>query len=194
MSDDAVTQILSDLERGDCSAAEQLFPLVYDELRRLAVKKMQGEAADHTLQPTALVHEVYLRLVGPIGKQHWDSRGHFYAAAAEAMRRILIEEARRKHSLKRGGEFARIELNEDVSQREVPIDSAELLAIDEALDKLASVDPDAARLVKLRYFAGLTVEEAADALAISPRTVKRNWSYARAWLERELGDARGELG
>lgn len=194
MSDDHVTRILSDLERGDGSAAEQLLPLVYDELRRLATKKMQGEAADHTLQPTALVHEVYLRLVGPLGQQHWDSRGHFYAAAAEAMRRILIEEARRKHSLKRGGEFARIELNEDVSQRAAPIDYAELMAIDEALDKLASVDPDAARLVKLRYFAGLTVEEAADALAISPRTVKRNWSYARAWLQRELGGARLGIG
>lgn len=186
MSDDNVTRILSDLERGGSSATEQLLPLVYDELRRLAAKKMRCESADHTLQPTALVHEVYLRLVGPEARQRWESRGHFYTAAAEAMRRILIEEARRKHSLKRGGDFSRIDLDENVSHRDAPIDYAELLALDESLEKLATVDPEAARLVKLRYFAGLTVEEAADAMALSPRTVKRNWSYARAWLQREL--------
>jgi RNA polymerase sigma factor (TIGR02999 family) len=191
VSDDNVTRILSELERGSSSATEQLLPLVYDELRRLAAKKMQCESADHTLQPTALVHEVYLRLVGPEARQRWESRGHFYTAAAEAMRRILIEEARRKHSLKRGGDFSRIDLDENLSRgaasgSAAPIDYAELLAVNEALDKLAIVDPEAARLVKLRYFAGLTVEEAADAMALSPRTVKRNWSYARAWLQREL--------
>ena len=191
MSDDNVTRILSELERGSSSATEQLLPLVYDELRRLAAKKMRCESADHTLQPTALVHEVYLRLVGPEVRQRWENRGHFYTAAAEAMRRILIEEARRKHSLKRGGDFSRIDLDENLSRgaasrSAAPIDYAELLAVNEALDKLAIVDPEAARLVKLRYFAGLTVEEAADAMALSPRTVKRNWSYARAWLQREL--------
>jgi RNA polymerase sigma factor (TIGR02999 family) len=130
-------------------------------------------------------------LVGPEVRQRWENRGHFYTAAAEAMRRILIEEARRKHSLKRGGDFSRIDLDENLSRgaasrSAAPIDYAELLAVNEALDKLAIVDPEAARLVKLRYFAGLTVEEAADAMALSPRTVKRNWSYARAWLQREL--------
>lgn len=188
MPHDDVTQILAELESPGGSATEKLLPLVYDELRRLAAVRMKSEAADHTLQPTALVHEAYLRLVGPGQRQRWDSRGHFYAAAAEAMRRILIEEARRRESLKRGSEFAKIELNDGVSPAEMPVDYAELLAVNEALERLAAVDEEAARLVKLRYFAGLSVEEAAEATGVSPRTAKRNWSYARAWLQRELGE------
>ncbi len=186
MATDNVTQILAEIEASNPAATEKLLPLVYDELRRLAAVKMRSEAADHTLQPTALVHEAYLRLVGPGTRQRWDSRGHFYAAAAEAMRRILIEEARRRESLKRGGEFAKVELNDFISAAELPADYAELLAVNEALEKLTAVDEDAARLVKLRYFAGLSVEEAAEALGVSPRTAKRNWAYARAWLQREL--------
>jgi RNA polymerase sigma factor (TIGR02999 family) len=188
MVDDNVTQVLEGLDSPGAVASERLLPLVYDELRRLAAKKMQEEPADHTLQPTALVHEAYMRLVAPASRQRWESRGHFYAAAAEAMRRILIEEARRRQSLKRGGEFAKVELIESVSEAEPVVDYAELLAVSEALDKLAAVDAEAARLVKLRYFAGLTIEEAADAMAVSPRTAKRNWSYARAWLQRELSN------
>jgi RNA polymerase sigma factor (TIGR02999 family) len=188
MSNENVTQLLDELDSPGAAAGarEKLLPLVYDELRRLAANKMKDEAADHTLQPTALVHEAYLRLVGPANRQRWESRGHFYAAAAEAMRRILIEEARRRQSLKRGGDFAKVELAEGISDVEPAVDYAELLAVSEALDKLFAVDPEAARLVKLRYFAGLTIEEAAEAMGVSPRTAKRNWSYARAWLQREL--------
>src|SRR5262249_26403284 len=157
-----------------------LLPVVYDELRRLAERKMLREAPDHTLQATALVHEAYVRLVGPGEgeKRKWDSRGHFFAAAAEAMRRILIENARRKQSEKHGGGRVRKQLHEGDLIIE-PGEDAGLLALDEALTKLAATEPELARLVELRYFAGLTVEEAALALGISPRTAKRNWSYAR---------------
>jgi RNA polymerase sigma factor (TIGR02999 family) len=177
---------LDALEQGDSGASERLLPLVYDELRRLAGRKMAHEAVDHTLQPTALVHEAYLRLVGGDGKhRRWDNRGHFYAAAAEAMRRILIESARRKASGKHGGDQRRVEIQDviDAASLEHP---NSLLDLDEALKKLEAVDPPAAKLVMLRFFGGLTVEEAAAALGVSTRTAKRNWSFARAWLAREM--------
>ncbi len=185
MTNGDITQILDALQRGEPLATEQLMPLVYEELRRLAGRKMAQEAVDHSLQPTALVDEAYLRLVGDGAHRAWDSRGHFYAAAAEAMRRILIESARRRGSLKRGGEHPRIDLPEDVSV-DNHTDVFSLLALDEALSKLETVDPDSFRLVMLRYFGGLTVDESAAALGISPRTAKRHWSYARAWLQREI--------
>ncbi len=182
MSD--VTRILTAIEQGDPVAAEKLLPLVYDELRMLAAQKMSQENPGHTLQATALVHEAYLRLVGPGQVQAFDHCGHFFAAAAEAMRRILIERARRKQRTKHGGELKRIDL-EDVADlgRDSP---AELLSLDEALRKLAVEDPPKARLVELRYFAGLTNDEAAVALGISAVTAKRHWRYVRAWLKREL--------
>lgn len=180
-----VTRILSAIEQGDLGAAEQLLPLVYAELRRLASRKMAHEAPGQTLQPTALVHEAYLRLVGGAGSAGWDSRGHFYAAAAEAMRRILIENARRKRADKHGGQLARVELQEADAVDEAR-NGDQFLALDDAITKLAAVDPDSARIVELRYFAGLTNEEAAKTLCISPRTAKRNWAFARAWLRREL--------
>jgi RNA polymerase sigma factor (TIGR02999 family) len=179
-----VTRILNAIEQGDRHAASQLLPLVYEELRRLAGRKMAHEPAGQTLNATALVHEAYLRLVGGDERQ-WDSRGHFFAAAAEAMRRILIENARRRRSAKRGGKLARRELRDDDAVADAD-DHENLLALDEALAKLAVAEPELARLVELRYFAGLTVEEAAQALGVSPRTAKRNWSYARAWLRREM--------
>jgi RNA polymerase sigma factor (TIGR02999 family) len=180
-----VTQILNAIEQGDPHAASQLLPLVYEELRRLAARKMSREPVGQTLNATALVHEAYLRLVGPDADQKWDSRGHFFAAAAEAMRRILIENARRRRSAKRGGKLARRELQENDAVVETT-DYANLLDLDEALKKLAAAEPEVARLVELRYFAGLTIEDAAQALGISPRTAKRNWAYARAWLRREM--------
>lgn len=179
-----VTRILNAIDQGDAQAAEQLLPLVYDKLRRLAAAKMAQENPGQTLQATALVHEAYVRLVDVEKAQYWDSRGHFFAAAAEAMRRILIEQSRRKRTLRRGGAFVRIELEEPAEPRTA--DPDELLALDEALTKLAAVDAASAELVKLRYFAGLTVEAAAEALGISPRTAKRNWAFARAWLQREI--------
>src|SRR5262245_25763882 len=169
MSD--VTHILSALEQGDPSAAAQLLPLVYDELRRLAAQKLAQEKPGQTLQPTALVHEAYLRLVGGEQAQHWDSRGHFFAAAAEAMRRILVEEARRKGRLKRGGALQRIDLDEVDMTVEGPPD--DILALDEALTKFAQQHPEKAALVQLRYFAGLSVAEAAQALGISTSTGDR---------------------
>jgi RNA polymerase sigma factor (TIGR02999 family) len=175
-----VTQILQDIDHGDRHAAEQLLPLVYDELRRLAAQKLAQEKPGQTLQATALVHEAYLRLVDVEKAQHWNGRGLFFAAAAEAMRRILVENARRKASLKRGGEFARQPLDDaDVPLQRPP---EELLAVHDALDKLAETDRRAAELVKLRYFAGFTLDEAAEALGISPRTADSVWAYARAWL------------
>jgi RNA polymerase sigma factor (TIGR02999 family) len=184
---DEVTRILSAIERGDEQAAEQLLPLVYDELRKLAAQKMAHEKPGQTLQATALVHEAYLRLVDGEPAPAWDSRGHFFAAAAEAMRRILVDEARRKASLKRGGQFQRRRLEE----AELGVDerSDDLIALDEALSRLADVDPLAARLVQLCYFAGLTTEQAAEALGISARTAYYTWSYARSWLRRAI---RGE--
>lgn len=180
-----VTRILNELQRGDGAGAEQLLPLVYDELRRLAAHKMAQESPGHTLQRTALVHEAYLRLVADGGARCWDSRGHFFAAAAEAMRRILIEAARRKATHKHGGDLVRIEMSENVLGESVD-ESDNLLALDEALHRLQQVDGEAYQLVMLRYFAGLTVDEAAAAIGVSPRTAKRNWSYARAWLKREI--------
>ncbi len=175
MSD--VTRILSAIQAGDAQVAEQLLPLVYDELRKLAAGHMANEAPGHTLDATALVHEAYLRLVG---EQQFANRRHFFAAAAEAMRRILIESARRQASLKRGGGLVRRELVE--SELIAPELSDDVLALDEALVQLASVDAQAAEIVKLRYFVGLTSQQAADATGLSLRSVERTWAYARAWL------------
>jgi RNA polymerase sigma factor (TIGR02999 family) len=182
-----VTRILNTIEQGDAHAAEQLLPLVYNELRRLAVEKMAQETPGQTLQATALVHEVYLRLVDVEKLQHWDSRGHFFAAAAEAMRRILIDNARRKRRPKHGGDRKRVDLDEACSLAEGRAD--DLLALDEALAKLALEDPAKAELVKLRYFAGFSLEEAAELLNISRATAKRRWAYARAWLYAALSDS-----
>jgi RNA polymerase sigma factor (TIGR02999 family) len=179
-----VTRILSAIEQGDPQAAEQLLPLVYDELRKLAAQKMAQESPGQTLQATALVHDVYLRLVDVEKAQQWNSRGHFFAAAAEAMRRILIDQARRKRSQRQGGVRRRCELS-DQDLLEIPVND-ELIDLDEAIAKLSSTDPQAAELVKLRVFAGMTVEEIAEVQGKSARTVKRNWVYARAWLGREL--------
>jgi RNA polymerase sigma factor (TIGR02999 family) len=186
MSD--VTRILSQIESGDPSAAEQLLPLVYEELRKLAAARLAGEKPGQTLQATALVHDAYLRLVDGQQIQHWDSRGHFFAAAAEAMRRILVEQARRKGRLKRGAGLVRQDL--DALDLTAPADSDKVLAVDAALSKLAIVNARAAELVKLRYFAGLTLRDAAEVLAVSPRKADQMWAYARAWLLAELsGDA-----
>jgi len=179
-----VTQVLLAVEQGDPSAAEQLLPLVYDELRRLARAKLAKEKPGQTLQATALVHEAYLRLVGDDVPRQWNGRGHFFAAAAEAMRRILIENARRKRSAKRGGALARIELDSVVIGADKR--SEQLLALDAALARLQQQDPLKAELVKLRFFAGLTGAEAAAQLGVSAATGKRYWTYARAWLEREM--------
>jgi RNA polymerase sigma factor (TIGR02999 family) len=179
-----VSQILAAIEAGDAQAASQLLPLVYDELRKLAAQKMTQEKAGQTLQPTALVHEVYLRLVGSPASAHFDGRGHFFAAAAEAMRRILIDQARRKKAQRHGGDRQRVEL--DALDPEAPSVSDDLLALDEALDKLAAKDSAKANLVKLRYFAGLTMEQIAEQLGISLATVHRHWNYARAWLHQEI--------
>jgi RNA polymerase sigma factor (TIGR02999 family) len=179
-----VTCILTAIEQGDPHAAEQLLPLVYDELRRLATAKMAQEKPGQTLQSTALVHEAYLRLVDQGYPQHWENRRYFFAAAAEAMRRILINRARDKHRLKRGGMRKKVDLDRvDVASETPP---EELLAFDEALEKLARQDKTCAELVRLRFFAGLSVGEAAEALGISPRTADRYWAYARAWLYEEL--------
>lgn len=177
-----VTRILSAIEQGEPYAAEQLLPLVYDELRRLAAQKLLQEKPGQTLQATALVHEAYLRLVDTDRVLHWNSRGHFFAAAALAMRRILVENARRKQTRKRGGGHQRQPL-ETVAAQEP---DEELLALDEALAKLATTDPQKARLVELRYFAGLTGEQAAAVLGISPTTADRHWAFARAWLQAEV--------
>jgi RNA polymerase sigma factor (TIGR02999 family) len=189
-----VTQILSAIEGGDPHAAEQLLPLVYQELRQLAAQKLAQEKPGQTLQATALVHEAYLRLVDTDKVQHWNSRGHFFAAAAEAMRRILVESARHKSSLKRGGGWTRQELDEE--KLEAPQGPDELIALDEALSQLAVTDSKAAELVKLRYFTGFTVPQAAEMLGISPRTADLLWAFARAWLlrkieEEEPGDSHG---
>jgi RNA polymerase sigma factor (TIGR02999 family) len=182
-----VTRILSEVEQGNPHAAEQLLPLVYDELRKLAAQKLASEKPGQTLQATALVHEAYLRLVDAAKTQHWDSRGHFFAAAAEAMRRILVESARKKKRQRHGGGRRRVDLQEAVSLADSPQD--DLLALDEALTRLAAREPAKAELVKLRYFAGLSIDEAADLMRISRTTAKRYWVFARAWLLAEIGDA-----
>jgi RNA polymerase sigma factor (sigma-70 family) len=208
MSD--VTRILSQIDSGDPAEAEKLLPLVYDELRKLAAARLAQEKPGQTLQATALVHEAYLRLVGnqepgtsgqepaesilapgsrPLAPGTWNSRGHFFAAAAEAMRRILVENARRKARLQHGGEFARVDLKEADLVTSLPPD--ELLALDDTLAALAKHDPSAAQLVKLRYFAGLSVEQAAEALGLSRTTAYRQWTYARAWLFAQLRDQSG---
>jgi RNA polymerase sigma factor (TIGR02999 family) len=181
-----VTRILSAVARGDPQAASQLLPLVYNELRQLAAHRLAHQTPGQTLQPTALVHEAYLRLVRDPEGQDWDSRGHFFAAAAEAMRRILVEDARRKGRVKHGGGFTQRDLVA-AEQVTIPEVSEDLLALDEALTKLASADPQAAQLVQLRYFAGLSIPEAAQVLGVSPRSADRLWAYARVWLFREVG-------
>jgi RNA polymerase sigma factor (TIGR02999 family) len=188
MSD--VTRILSAIDSGDPHAAAELLPLVYDELRRLATARLRAEPTGHTLQPTALVHEAYLRLVGGRLSDRWDGRGHFFAAAAEAMRRILIEHARHKDSRKAGGGRRRLDLTEVVPADPEP--DLDLLALDEALGRLADEEPAVAEVVKLRYFAGLTVKQTADSLGISVRTANRHWAYARAWLYQQLSQ-QGEV-
>ncbi len=182
-----VTQILSAMEQGDSRASEKLLPLVYDELRKLAAQRLAQEKPGQTLQATALVHEAYLRLVGAENKQQWEGRGHFFAAAAEAMRRILVEQARKKARLKRGGNRQRIDQNDSELAMAGP-DSTEtdILVLDEALTKLAEQHPEKARLVQLRYFAGLTVDQAAEVMGVSPATADRHWAYARVWLLREM--------
>jgi RNA polymerase sigma factor (TIGR02999 family) len=179
-----VTQILSAIEEGDPHAAEQLLPLVYDELRQLAAQKLAQEKPGQTLQATALVHEAYLRLVDINSAPNWNSRRHFFVAAAEAMRRILVENARRKGRLKRGGDLRRCDIQGNEPAIEGP--NPDALAIDEALTQLARAHPEKAELVKLRYFAGLTLAEAASAMGISTATADRYWRYARAWLARQL--------
>lgn len=178
-----VTRILNAIERGDVKATDELLPIVYEELRLLAAQKLSRELPGQTLQPTALVHEAYLRLLGDQG-QTWQSRGHFFAAAAEAMRRILIENARRKNRLKHGGDHRKVDFEEAEVTIAGPTD--DILALDEALEKLAKADKVKAELVKLRFFAGLTNEQAAQVLGISHNTVDRYWAYARSWLHLEI--------
>ena len=185
MSD--VTRILSQIEQGDGKAAEQLLPLVYEQLRKLAAEKMAQEQPGQTLQATALVHEAYIRLVHTEKVQHWDSRRHFFAAAAEAMRRILVENARRKSCRKQGGDYLRKDLRD--CEITAPLVSEEILALNDALDKLAATYRTSAELVKLRYFAGLTINEAAEILGISSRRADEIWAYARVWL---LDEIRGD--
>lgn len=182
-----VTRVLSEMQRGDRSASEQLLPLVYEELRRLAAQRMAAENPGNTLQATALVHEAYLRLVDLKNKPAWENRGHFFAAAAEAMRRILIESARRKKGPQRGGQRERVDLDAAVSLASTA--SFDLLALDEALTKFATIAPQKAELVKLRFFAGLTIPDAAATLGISHATAERHWTYARVWLYCELNGA-----
>lgn len=179
-----VTQLLQALGQGDQRAAEELLPLVYEELRKLARAKMAQEPADHTLQATALVHEAYLRLVHNAEDKKWDGRGHFFGAAAQAMRRILVERARHHGRLKRGGDRKRVALGEDAASTEA--DGTDLLALDEVLDRLEKHDPRKFQVVMLRYFGGLSIEETAAALDLSPATIKNEWTIARAWLHREM--------
>lgn len=180
-----VTQLLQAAAQGDRRAAADLLPHVYDELRKLASDRMAHEAPGHTLDPTALVHEAFMRLVGPRDAERWDNRGHYFAAAAEAMRRVLVENARRKHRLKRGGERQRVELTDAAA----PSADEQLLALDEALTAFAAESPDAARVVELRYFAGLSHEEIAATLGITVYEARQKWNFAKAWLSDRLSDA-----
>ena len=182
MSD--VSRILSQIESGDQHAAKQLLPLVYNELRKLASAKLALEKAGQTLQPTALVHEAYLRLVKDKDQSPWNGRGHFFAAAAQAMRRILVESARHKQRLKHGGQLQRVEM--EPIALPAAVDADELLALDAALERLAVAEPVIAELVQLRHFAGLTIEQTAESLGISVRTANRHWAYAKAWLYQQL--------
>jgi RNA polymerase sigma factor (TIGR02999 family) len=187
-----VTRILSAIEQGDSNAAEELLPLVYQELRKLAAAKLSKEKTGHSLQPTVLVHEAYLRLVDVDQPQQWNGRGHFFAAAAEAMRRILVDIARRKKSKKHGGQLRRVSLDDDLAatrDREV-----DLLALDEALARLEQRWPDKANLVKLRYFAGLTIPEASRAIGVSRATGERYWTFAKAWLHLQLSNGEEQSG
>lgn len=179
-----VTRILSAIERGDNNASDELLPLVYQELRKLAAAKLRKVSSGQSLQPTMLVHEAYLRLVKPDQPQRWDGRGHFFAAAAEAMRRILVDHARKKQSHKHGGQMRRVDL--DVDDAIEPSSSHELLALDEALTRLEDKWPDKAMVVKLKYFAGMTIPETSQALKISTATAERHWRFARAWLRSQL--------
>jgi RNA polymerase sigma factor (TIGR02999 family) len=179
-----VTRLLQAIENGDGHAAEHLLPIVYDELRRLAQMKLSNEKPGQTLQATALVHEAYLRLVDTQRLQHWNGRGHFFVAAAESMRRILVEKARQKQQVGRGGDWQRVPIDSLEIAADAP--SEDLLALDESLRRFEEHDPDAAKLVKLRYFAGMTMPEAAEALGMPLRTAERNWTYARTWLHRDL--------
>ena len=180
-----VTQILNAIEQGDRQAAAELLPLVYDELRKVAAARMAAEAPGHTLQPTALVHEAYVRLVGDGAARGWDGRGHFFAAAAEAMRRILVEQARRRGRVRHGGGLRRVDLL-DAEVAATPSDDDQILLLDESLTRLAAARPQAAELVKLRFFSGLTIEEAARVLELTSRTARRLWVFARAWLLRDM--------
>lgn len=182
-----VTELLGRMDGGDRAATDELFPLVYDELRRLAGEAMVHERSSHTLQATALVHEAYLRLVGP--GAGWENRGHFFGAAAQAIRRILVDHARARQSLKRGGDWERVSLDDQAMEGTPAVD---LLALDEALGALAVIDGGMARLVELRFFAGLTVEQAAEAQGVSPATAAREWQFARAWLHAQLGGGGGD--
>jgi RNA polymerase sigma factor (TIGR02999 family) len=184
-----VPRVLSAIEQGDPHAAEQLLPLVYEELRKLAAQRLAQEAPGQTLQATALVHEAYLRLVGAQTEQHWNSRGHFFAAAAEAMRRILVENARRRKRIKHGGDLERAEI--EVASLPTRMSSDELLDLEEALEKLKQQDPVKAQLVTLRYFGGMTIEQAAEVLGISRVTAHRYWTYARAWLHQQITGSAG---
>ena len=185
-----VTLLLDAAAAGDRKAAADLLPLVYDELRKLAAARMAAESANQTLQPTALVHEAYLRLVGPTDAARWENRGHFFAAAAEAMRRILVDAARRKKAARHGGHRRRVELPDVPARPEVA--DEQLLALDQALTRLAAEDPVAARVVELRHFAGLSIEEAAAALGLSRAAAYRHWTYARAWLRDAVSRAESD--
>lgn len=182
-----ITRILEAARKGDAGAGQQLIPMVYQELRKLAARKMAHESPGHTLQPTALVHEAWLRLLDPVEQVRFENRAHFFAAAAEAMRRILVESARRKKRIKHGGQLERVDL--DAVDVPIPLPADELIALDEALDRLTQVDPRSAEMVKLCFFTGLTQEQAAKDLGVSLRTAERLWEYARAWLFREVKKA-----
>jgi RNA polymerase sigma factor (TIGR02999 family) len=188
-----LTAILNRAGQGDPHAADELLPLVYGELRKLAAARMAGERSDHTLQATALVHEAWLRL-GADSQPAWQNRAHFFAAAAEAMRRLLIDAARRRHALRHGGGLQRLDVADSALQIAAPGQDEELLAVHESLDRLAAEDARKAELVKLRYFAGMTLDQAADALGISTPTAKRDWAYARAWLFNDISEQRGGEG